>query len=88
MTFLNVWSATEVMKNILSFGRVPYARVLRKNIKTNEPAQVEGEVVSTNVIPGLIYSLVLENSSGKQATIGGIRATLEEVEAREISVWA
>jgi sugar-specific transcriptional regulator TrmB len=87
MTFLNIWSAIEIMKNILSVGRIPYARVLGKNIRTSESVQVEGKVVSTNVVPGLIYSFILEDSSGKQVTVGGIRATLEEVEAREISVW-
>lgn len=87
MTFLNVWSAIEVMKNIFSVNRIPYARVLGKNIKTSETVQVEGKVVSTNVIPGLIYSFTLEDDSGKRLTVGGIRATLEDIEAKEIYVW-
>ncbi|MBO3801669.1 MAG: TrmB family transcriptional regulator sugar-binding domain-containing protein [Thermoproteota archaeon] len=88
MTFLNIWSAIEIIRNIFSVGRTPYAKVLGKSIKTNESVQVEGKVVSTNVIPGLIYSFTLEDSSGKQLTVGGMRATLEDIEAKEIYIWA
>jgi sugar-specific transcriptional regulator TrmB len=87
VTYMNVWSAIEVVKNITSCGGTAYAKVIGKFIKSKEAVQVEGKVTLTNVIPGLIYSLTLETNDGKTLTIGGARATLEDIEAREITIW-
>lgn len=81
--FISIWRATNVVKRILSSGRSVRVWIKGRWVKDGRPAEVEDYVKDVIVDSDRhIYSIILDSG----LSIGGHRATLENIEGRLIRV--
>ncbi len=85
--FLNLVRAIDMINILRKSGRKVTVRILGRNVKTGEKVVLEGEPVRTvyNVAEG-IAQIIVRTLEGREVSVGGWQAYLEDVEAEYVEV--
>lgn len=84
--FVHMWKAIEEAEMLREKGFEVKAFIKGHNVKNNSPTEFEAVIIETKINNGRIYSLIVENPEGTKITVGGLGASIEDVEANTITL--
>lgn len=87
-SFVNVCTAVEYVKALQDLGKKAKVSVRGKLLKTGEIVNIKGHAETTLLERGGFRTMRVKTSDGKLTSIGGLGATLEDVEAEKILIEA
>ncbi|MDH5686112.1 MAG: hypothetical protein OEY73_06280 [Hadesarchaea archaeon] len=85
-SFVNVCTAAEYINVLQNLGKKAKISVWGKLLKTGEIVNIKGHVETTSLEKGVFRTMHVKTSDGKLTSIGGLGATLEDVEAEKILI--
>lgn len=87
-SFVNVCTAVEYVKALQDLGKKAKVSVRGKLLKTGEIVNIKGHAETTLLERGGFRTMHVKTSDGKLTSIGGLGATLEDVEVEKIRIEA
>lgn len=79
------WLSIVLIDDGMRLGYNAWVKVKGYKVKLNEPVEVEGYVKETKV-DGFIRTFTIETKGGEEILVGGLGASMEDVEARYIEI--
>lgn len=86
-TYVCIWTAINLIERLKKMGYNVLARVEGKEVRTGNQIEVEGYVEKT-IMDGKekIYSILIRKDDGSLISVGGLGASIEDVEAIRIII--
>ena len=84
--FVHIWKVIEEVETLREKDYEVKAFIKGKNVKDHSPTEFEALIIETMIKNGRIYSLMVESPDGTKITVGGLRASIEDVEANTITL--
>ena len=85
-TFVHIWKAIEEVEMLKKKGYKVKASIKGKTVKDQSPIKFEGLITETTNINGRIFTVIVKKSDGSKISVGGRGASIEDVEATEITL--
>ena len=84
--FVHMWKAIEEVEMLMEKGHKVKALIKGKNVIDHSPTEFEALTIETRNINGRVFSLILEKPDGTKITVGGLGASIEDVEATTLTL--
>jgi len=85
-TFVHIWKVIEEVEMLREKGYQVKASVKGKTVKDQSPTEFGGLITEATNINGRIFSVTVKKSDGSKISVGGLGASIEDVEATRITL--